>query len=405
MENQFKKKPLWLWPWGFLEGFIVSVGLWVLAFFLELFVPLSLFPKPSFPTNAIVLITIFCLLILLKIVFPKSKFFNWLASVKAAIPSISLFLFSIILMGIIPQIGHGMGIPGALFNLLDSWLFLIPLTFLLITLGAAVVNRVFPITLKNIIFTLNHAGLWVCLSAGLVGSSNKIEATVKVNQGEIAWNGATKNGRIIELPIAIELQKFEAQFYQPRLVLMGSKTFFPESEYDLTSNPSIKIDNLTVQVIRYLPKAFATDSTFIDARGVPFTRPAAMIQVFDSNGQSITMGWISNFTHVTAEKTLSLPDGRRLILLPAEAKYFGSQAKIYSKKSRSVNQCLIEVNKPFRVDGWWIYQYSYDNLAGSDSSYSSFKVIYDPWLTLIYVGFAMMILGGLGLIFINDSKK
>lgn len=405
MGNQFKKKPLWLWPWGFLEGFIVSVGLWVLAFFLELFVPLSLFPKPGFPTNAIVLVTILNLLILLKIIFPKSKFFNWLASVKSAIPSISLFLFSIILMGIIPQIGHGMGIPGALFNLLGSWLFLFPLIFMLITLGAAVVNRVFPITLKNIIFTLNHAGLWVCLSAGLVGSSDKIEATVQVNQNEIAWYGTDKNGSVIELPIAIELQKFEAQFYQPRLALMGSKTFFPESEYDLNSNPSIKIDNLTIQVMQYLPKAFATDSTFIDARGVPFTGPAAMIQVFDSNGQTVTMGWISSLTHVTAEKTLPLPDGRELRLLPAEAKYFGSYAKIYSKKSNSVNQCLIEVNKPFRVDGWWIYQYSYDNLAGPDSTYSSFKVIYDPWLPLIYIGFAMMLLGGLGMVFINDSNK
>ena len=307
-------------------------------------------------------------------------------------------------MGIIPQIGHGMGIPG---HYLTYWVpgCLFPLIFMLITLGAAVVNRVFPITLKNIIFTLNHAGLWVCLSAGLVGSSDKIEATVQVNQNEIAWYGTDKNGSVIELPIAIELQKFEAQFYQPRLALMGSKTFFPESEYDLNSNPSIKIDNLTIQVMQYLPKAFATDSTFIDARGVPFTGPAAMIQVFDSNGQTVTMGWISSLTHVTAEKTLPLPDGRELRLLPAEAKYFGSYAKIYSKKSSSVNQCLIEVNKPFRVDGWWIYQYSYDNLAGPDSTYSSFKVIYDPWLPLIYIGFAMMLLGGLGLVLINDSKK
>lgn len=405
MDNQFKIKPLWLWPWGFLEGFIVSVGLWVLAFFLELYVPLSLFPKPNFPTNAIVLATTLCLLILFKIIFSKSKLFNWLASVKAAIPSISVFLFSIILMGIFPQLEHGMGIPGALFNLLDSWLFLIPLTFMLIALGAAVVNRAFQLTFKNIVFTLNHAGLWICLSAGLAGNSDKIEATVQVNQGEIAWYGTTKNGSVIELPIAIELQKFEAQFYQPRLALVGNKTIFPRTDYNLTDNSRIKIDNLVVQVVRYLPKAFATDSTFIDARGVPFTGPAARVQVFDSNGQNIASGWISSLTRVTTERVLSLPDGRVLRLLPAEAKYFGSHVKIYSKKSSSVNQCLIEVNRPFRGDGWWIYQYSYDNLAGSDSHYSSFKVVYDPWLPLIYIGFAMILVGGLGLVFINDSKK
>ncbi|HON19312.1 MAG TPA: cytochrome c biogenesis protein ResB, partial [Salinivirgaceae bacterium] len=377
----------------------------VLAFFLELFVPLSLFPKPAFPYNAIVLVATLCLLILFKNIFPKSFFFNWLASAKAAIPSISLFLFSIILMGIIPQIGHGMGIPGALFNLLDSWLLLIPLIFMLFALGAAIINRIFPFNSKNIIFTLNHTGLWICLSAGLVGGTDKIEATIKVNRGEIAWYGTTKDGSIIELPIAIELQKFEAQFYQPRLALMGSKTFFPESEYDLAVKPKVKIDNLTIQVMQYLPKAFATDSSFIDARGVPFTGPAAMIQIFDLNGQTISMGWISSPTYVTAEKTLPLPDGRVLRLLPAEPKYFGSHVKIYSKKSSSVKKCIIEVNKPARIDGWWIYQYSYDNLAGSESSYSSFKAVYDPWLPLIYLGFAMMLLGGLGLVFINNSKK
>ncbi|MFR9551809.1 MAG: hypothetical protein SNG90_05600, partial [Rikenellaceae bacterium] len=40
-----------------------------------------------------------------------------------------------------------------------------------------------------------------------------------------------------------------------------------------------------------------------------------------------------------------------------------------------------------------IYQYGYDNNAGSLSRYSSFELVYDAWLPLVYAGVLFMMLG------------
>ncbi|HDP75338.1 MAG TPA: hypothetical protein ENN49_05630 [Bacteroidales bacterium] len=397
-------KPLWVQPWGVLEGFAIALGLLLLAILLEFFMPIAQIPKPTFPKNAILLISFAVFLFIIKYVFRKSKIYRWFASVYAAIPSIVLFLLVLIPMGVIPQFPQGSGVPGAFFNLLSSWIFLIPSFFLLFTLGVATLNRIFPFTIKNIVFSLNHLGLWLCFSAGLFGHSDKIEATVQVNPNEVVWYGTSSSGNHIELPIAIELQKFVAEFYQPRLALFGEKSFSANHDYDLTRSPEIKIDNLLVRIISYLPKAYPMDSSYIDARGVPYAGPAAKVDVLDLSGNSIAQGWISNQTRITPEKSIYLPDGRLLRLLPAEPKYFGSNVKIYSKASSSVIQGTVEVNKPIRIDGWWVYQYSYDNIAGTDSTYSSFKVVYDPWMTLVYIGFAMILMGGIGMAIIYSVK-
>lgn len=405
MNASTDKKPLWIAPWGFSEGFVISLGLLIIALFLELSVPLSRLPKPNFPTNALLLAACAISIVVFKLWAGKTSLFLWFASPRAAFPSISLFLFVVILMGIFPQQTHGSGIPGALFNILNSWLFLIPLLFLLIALGSATVNRMHPFTVKNAVFTLNHLGIWLCLTAGILGNSDRIEATLKVNRNDIVWYGTTSNGNIIELPIAIELEKFTAEFYQPRIVLAGEKIITADSDYNLTAKPEIEIDNLIVRVKRYLPKAYATDSLFIDARGIPFAGPAVEVGITDTKKQTVATGWISNATRITAERIIRIPDGRALRLLSPEPKYFGSTVKVYAKASNSVQQGIVEVNHPISADGWWIYQYSYDNLAGSDSPYSTFKAIYDPWLPLVYLGFFMILAGSIGLLVVYPVKK
>ena len=53
----------------------------------------------------------------------------------------------------------------------------------------------------------------------------------------------------------------------------------------------------------------------------------------------------------------------------------------------------IDVNKPAEMDGWKIYQYSYDTQMGTKSEMSILELVSDPWLPLVYTGFYMM-LGG-----------
>jgi len=64
----------------------------------------------------------------------------------------------------------------------------------------------------------------------------------------------------------------------------------------------------------------------------------------------------------------------------------------------------IEVNKPLELNGWKIYQNSYDSNLGKWSPVSTLQLVYDPWKKLVYIGF-LMILAGSFLMIVQRRKN
>ncbi len=79
-------------------------------------------------------------------------------------------------------------------------------------------------------------------------------------------------------------------------------------------------------------------------------------------------------------------------------KRFASDITVYAKNGEAV-RTVIEVNKPFRADGWKIYQYDYDEQMGSESEVSVLELVRDPWQPFVLAGILMMIAGALTLFF------
>ena len=52
-----------------------------------------------------------------------------------------------------------------------------------------------------------------------------------------------------------------------------------------------------------------------------------------------------------------------------------------------------------------IYQYDYDKQAGRMSAYSSFELVYDPWLVPAYVGLAMLMAGSAAMLWSGRRRK
>lgn len=50
------------------------------------------------------------------------------------------------------------------------------------------------------------------------------------------------------------------------------------------------------------------------------------------------------------------------------------------------------VNHPARYHGWWIYQSDYDR---QQQDFCVLQVVRDPWLPMVYVGFALMVIGAM----------
>ena len=73
-------------------------------------------------------------------------------------------------------------------------------------------------------------------------------------------------------------------------------------------------------------------------------------------------------------------------------KRFASEIQILTKSGKNI-ETTIDVNKPYEVDGWKIYQYGYDTQMGAQSQISILELVSDPWLPWVYAGFYMMLAG------------
>lgn len=84
-------------------------------------------------------------------------------------------------------------------------------------------------------------------------------------------------------------------------------------------------------------------------------------------------------------------------------KRFASDITVYTEDGKAV-QGTVEVNKPLKVNGWKVYQYGYDVKYGTESPYSVFQLVHDPWILWVYIGIFMMIAGALCLMLFMAPK-
>lgn len=84
-------------------------------------------------------------------------------------------------------------------------------------------------------------------------------------------------------------------------------------------------------------------------------------------------------------------------------KRFASDIRVRTKRGKDF-EATVDVNHPVEVDGWKIYQYSYDTQAGAASRISVFELVRDPWLPYVYAGIFMMLAGALFMLFGKNSR-
>ena len=85
-------------------------------------------------------------------------------------------------------------------------------------------------------------------------------------------------------------------------------------------------------------------------------------------------------------------------------KRFASEIQILTKTGKNI-ETTVDVNKPYEVDGWKIYQYGYDTQMGAQSQISILELVSDPWLPLVYTGIYMMLAGAVCMFVIGRRKR
>ncbi len=400
------KKVLWRFPWGYKESFIIATGLMFTGFILDLASGNQPIAPPAFPLNAVILV----LFIVYKIITFKavdSPLMDWLTSIQAAISATGAYTFLVLFMGFIPQ---GTEIPLlssiGLTHVKTSWPYLIITVFMLTVLGYTTIKRLSrKITWKNAAFFLNHAGLFIIISGASLGSGDFYRLRMPVFEGKIS-NYAYLGKKPVEMPFQIYLHDFKLYQYNPNIVLVNNKTkqvIKPGNSHDnvIKEDKIIKIREWQINILKHLPFAKKKDSIFTKSKDFGAVH-AAFVQV-SSVKEKKNAGWITcgNFSHRT--KMLKINDTLSVAMTTPKPKKYLSVIDI-KQDSQVEKNITIEVNKPFRFNGWKIYQYNYSQKHGRWSDMSVLELVRDPWQPVVYAGIFMVLAGALYLL-LSGLKK
>lgn len=406
-------RQIWSHPWGYPEGFIVATGVVLVGTLLQITVGKLNPDLYSYPINVFIGALFVSALLITHFIFKRTKIIKWLSSVYSTIPVIVILLALSIILGFIPQLPITVGedmLPADFFSSLGwyqmttSWSFVLICFYLLTILGLTTLKRSNrKQSWRDIGFYLNHLGLFIAMLGGILGSADLKRLTMTVDEGNIEWRGTTHQGEVIEMSLAIQLDSFIIEEYNPKIVVIDTETgrILPEKRPESYMYEGIgektRLAGISLEVIDYLPNAAifkdSTNSNFVPMQMDGSTTALKIKATPDGTDHSVE-GWINNGSYLFPHNILQIDDTKSIAMPPQEVKKYSSHVTLFTKEG-DTKKAVIEVNKPLSVNNWMIYQYSYDDSKGKYSDTSVFELVYDPWLKIVYIGIAMLLAGAI----------
>jgi len=400
------------------EGFTIPAGLLIVGLLLQLTIGRVNLSSLAFPINLITLFIFLAGLIIIHLCSKKVYFFRQLSTLQFVIPSIASVVILVIFMGLTPQYQSDVELSGligrlGLMQMLSAWYFVLIFLWFLIILGMVIIRRISNFGIKkDIPFILNHLGLLIALLCGVLGSADLQKLKLIASNEKPEWRAFDNQNNIVELPLAIELNHFTIDEYPPKLMLVNHKTgkVIPEQkpvnmliDDNFTSG---ELSDWQITILNRLENAalIITKDTvkYVEYHSFGSTC-AALVKAINQKTQQHQEGWVSCGNFMFPPKSLQLDENTSLIMPDREPRRYASDVTVYTQSEKIIN-ATIEVNKPLKVEGWKIYQSSFDENKGKWSEISIFELVRDPWLPVVYTGIFMMIAGAV-LMFILPQKK
>lgn len=394
----------------FRDALIINLALLVLGFPLQYF--FGNIPKEyvSFPYNIGAGVAFVLLWTMLFYFFKQKKIIGLLDSSPFAI-------VTTIVMGIL-SIGLGvfnispdspnytlltrLGIN----QITTTWYFALIFFALLVNLWLSILKRALVFQTKNITFLLNHFGLWLALFAGVLGQGDLTKLKMTLQEGQPEWRATDEHGHVVELPLALELKKFRMDIYPNKLFLIDEKgETVPKAKPDgfMLEKAGAKhsFEDWEVTLIEYIENAVIVEENRYGKNPMWGATNAAKVRIKNKKTKEQKEEWISCGNFMFPPKVIKLSEKRTLVMAPPEAKKYQSDVLVYQKDNNKIEEGEILVNQPLKVNGWKIYQVSYNENLGRWSDISVLELVLDPWLPLVYIGIFILMLGTVSFLFQN----
>lgn len=440
---------MWNKPYTLKEGTAIVAGLLVTGGLLQVTLGPLEWGLFAWPANFITLILFVLLLIVAFLLRKRSYFCLFMSTMQAAIPAIAVAAILTLIMGVTKQVAEGKRPmdPVGLTKMLSFWPFILVYVWMTAILGEVTINQIARFSWRRFPTLVSHVGLFLILTCGTLGSADMLRVKMYCETGQPEWRGLDAFNNVHQLPVAIQLEKFTIDEYPPKLMLID-KTGRPlpqDKPENLLVDNGMKsgqlldckidilkrIDNavpvMLSKMIGKMPEGMMGNIRMdslgqarnkdgyiaSDASGSACALLVRVTRGVNANGSSdsnlikgqkqVVTGWITSGSYLFPYQALRLKDGRMLAMPNREPRRFASLVNIYTQSGQNI-QTEIEVNKPFTIEGWKIYQLSYNEQMGKWSNLSVFELVTDPWLPVVYIGIFMLLIGAVGM-FLTASRK
>jgi hypothetical protein len=440
---------MWNKPYTLKEGTAIVAGLLVTGGLLQVTLGPLEWGLFAWPANFITLILFVFLLIVAFLLRKRSYFCLFMSTMQAAIPAIAAAAILTLIMGVTKQVAEGKRPmdPVGLTKMLSFWPFILVYVWMTAIVGEVTINQIARFSWRRFPTLVSHVGLFLILTCGTLGSADMLRVKMYCETGQPEWRGLDAFNNVHQLPVAIQLEKFTIDEYPPKLMLID-KTGRPlpqDKPENLLVDNGMKsgqlldckidilkrIDNavpvMLSKMIGKMPEGMMGNIRMdslgqarnkdgyiaSDASGSACALLVRVTRGVNANGSSdsnlikgqkqVVTGWITSGSYLFPYQALRLKDGRMLAMPNREPRRFASLVNIYTQSGQNI-QTEIEVNKPFTIEGWKIYQLSYNEQMGKWSNLSVFELVTDPWLPVVYIGIFMLLIGAVGM-FLTASRK
>jgi hypothetical protein len=405
--NINNKKRVWEFPWQFTESFIILSTFIILSFFLDFITQNNTAIKLNFPTNIYVIVSFITVVTGINIFLKHSEIIKWLRSGKLAIVSIIWLLILVLVMGIIEQdnsSNNSIINKLNLNNIIFSKAFYFIQFTLLTNILSVVISKLNSFKLQNILFIINHLGIFILIISLSFGAGDIEKYTLKIDKENYLWQ-FTKQNISQELPFALKLKEFDIEMFPAKIAIVenSSDNILEGNDKIISANKDsiIYFNEYKISLTQYLQNAIYVYNKyyFVNDQG---SAPAAEISIKSKTNEKTN--WVSCGSFIYPSRFISIDSNYTIVMLEPEPKSFKSDIEVFYPNGKKEN-IRLEVNKPVNIKGWDIYQTDYNKKMGKWSEYSVVEMVKDPWLNYVYIGIFMMMMGATGLILIGKNNN
>ena len=403
--------------WKMKEGFVTGAGLILVGLALQYSVGPIDWSAFAFPINAICLVLYLAFLALIYALRHRVRLFSFFFTTEAAVPTLIYAALLTVAMGLTRQVApHERAIdPIGLTRMLSFWPFVLIYGRLTGIVGLIAIRQILHFRLRELPSLLSHLGVFIAIVAATLGSADmeRVKLTASMDMPE--WRATHEQG-FLELPLAIQLEKFTIDEYPPKLLIINSKT----GKSIPAKNPEIvlvdkhfregKLLKWRIRVRQNLPLAapvVTSDTVKYVGWGSSGAVTALLVEAQPMEGDRAVgkplVGWVTCGSYLFPFQELKLTKDLSLVMARREPERYAFRIHVYTRSQKNI-VATVEVNKPVSVDGWRIYQLSYDESMGRWSETSTFELVKDPWLPAVYVGIFLLLAGAV-LTFIFSQKR